>query len=298
LGLCLVVAAQACFASPFVTAAAAEPVHCDIAVAGGSAASLAAAITAAEADPALLVCLTDWTDWPGGQMTSGGVPAIDFGSFNARAENQPSSFRSAMASIPGSGFQWNPNSGTGSGSPGACSVSTKCYLPNVFIGAWVMPRLQRLPNLRVLLRTVVVNTTRDAQHRMTALTAVRRTIRPNASEWQQRLSVELPDWYSTDDSQYFTKEVLEIRAKVFIEATELADVLATSGLAFAQGIEVPAENSTTYEDCGQAQTLTFYMELLREGAQRLPPKEPPPPPGSDEGRSFAGSKKCPPSCKW
>ena len=137
-----------------VTAAAAELVHCDIAVAGGSAASLAAAVTAAEADPSLRVCLTDWTDWPGGQMTSGGVPAIDFGSFNARPENQPASFRSAMASIPGSGNQWNPNSNTGSGSPGACSVSTKCFLPNVFVATWVMPRLQRLPNLRVQARGI------------------------------------------------------------------------------------------------------------------------------------------------
>ena len=64
------------------TVATANIITCDIAVAGGSAASLAAALTAAEAAPELSVCLTDWTDWPGGQMTSGGVPAIDFGGIN------------------------------------------------------------------------------------------------------------------------------------------------------------------------------------------------------------------------
>jgi hypothetical protein len=80
---------------------AAEIVDCDIAVAGGSTASLAAAITAAEADPTLTVCYTEVTDWPGGQMTAGGVPAIDFGGFNGISENQPASFRDAMDSIPG-----------------------------------------------------------------------------------------------------------------------------------------------------------------------------------------------------
>ena len=53
-------------------AAASDAVECDIVVAGGSTASLAAAITAAEADRSLSVCLTEITDWPGGQMTAGG----------------------------------------------------------------------------------------------------------------------------------------------------------------------------------------------------------------------------------
>lgn len=39
------------------------PPRCDIVIAGGSTASLAAAITAAEAAPELQVCLTEPTDW-------------------------------------------------------------------------------------------------------------------------------------------------------------------------------------------------------------------------------------------
>ena len=38
-------------------------VHCDVVVAGGSTASLAAAITAATAAPNATICLTDPTDW-------------------------------------------------------------------------------------------------------------------------------------------------------------------------------------------------------------------------------------------
>lgn len=51
---------------------------CDIVIAGGSLASLAAAITAANASKSA-VCFLEATDWPGGQMTASAVPAIDFG---------------------------------------------------------------------------------------------------------------------------------------------------------------------------------------------------------------------------
>jgi hypothetical protein len=41
-----------------------DEVRCDIVVAGGSTASLAAAITAAEAAPELIICFPEITDWP------------------------------------------------------------------------------------------------------------------------------------------------------------------------------------------------------------------------------------------
>lgn len=69
-------------------------------------------------------------------MTAGGVPAIDFDGPNHFAENQPASFRDAMAAIPGDGHL--PNATHGSGSPGACKVSTKCYRPDTFVHDWVM----------------------------------------------------------------------------------------------------------------------------------------------------------------
>eukprot|EP00040_Diaphanoeca_grandis_P005538 m.33269 g.33269 ORF g.33269 m.33269 type:complete len:680 (-) comp16786_c0_seq1:136-2175(-) len=246
-----------------------KQIKCDIVVAGGSTASLAAAITAAEADASMAVCFTDFTDWPGGQMTAGGVPAIDFGGSNENPWNQPASFRDAMDSIPGNG---TPHTTTmGSGSPGACSVSSKCYLPNVLVEDWIMPRLARSPNLQVFLRTSITNTERDGSGNVVSITATQRTAKAGGpAEWSQRLSEELHDWYDPADSAAFTKQQLQFTAKVFIEATELGDVLATSGLRFAQGLEMPLENSTVYENCGQAQTLTFYMELLPEAP--VPPK--------------------------
>jgi hypothetical protein len=196
---------------------------CDVVVAGGSTASLAAAITAAEAAPELVVCFTEITDWPGGQMTAGGVPAIDFDGPNEQPENQPASFRSAMASIPGDGL--HHTGGMGSGSPGACSVSTKCYLPNVLVESWIMPRLSKSRNLKVFLRTAIVETHRDnASGAVLSVTAVQRQPRSGVPEWSARLSDELPDWYSRSDSPAFTKRVLTLTGKIFVEGTTTSPV--------------------------------------------------------------------------
>ncbi len=188
-----VVVGAAC--GPRLAAAAPADVACDIVIAGGSTASLAAAITAAEAAPELTVCFTEITDWPGGQMTAGGVPAIDFDSANESPDNQPASFRDAMRFIPGDGHPHNDTDG--SGSPGACSVSTKCYPPDDFVRNWVGPRLARTAgqNLKVFLRTAIVGADRDAGNgTLLALHAVQRTPTAAVPEWSQRLSDELTDW--------------------------------------------------------------------------------------------------------
>ena len=264
----------------------ARNITCDIVVAGGSTSSLAAAITAAEAAPELSVCFTEITDWPGGQMTAGGVPAIDFGGPNSNSANQPASFRSAMDSIPGDGAHHTAT--IGSGSPGACSVSTKCYDPAAFVRDWVRPRLQRSKNLQVFLRSAVVHTERDSVNgSVIAVHVVQRTPRPSTQEWSARLSEELSDWYDSSDSAAFTKELLVLRGRVFIEATELGDILATSGLPWLQGIETPFENSSTIDThCGQAATLTFYAQLLDSPAPAPSPTHPALPVGNGAGQPW------------
>ena len=221
-------------------------------------------------------------------MTAGGVPAIDFGGVhgNSIPENQPASFRSAMASIPGTGSRHTAT--IGSGSPGACSVSTKCYDPAGFVRDWVTPRLKRSTNLHVFLRAAVVHTERNSTDgSVVAVHAIQRTPRPSSQEWSVRLSEELSDWYNPVDSDAFTKELLVLRGRVFIEATELGDVLATSGLPWLQGIETPFENSSTVDThCGQAATLTFYATLLASPAPAPSPSHPALPPGNDAGQPF------------
>lgn len=96
--------------SPDVTTAVSQyTARCDVVVAGGSTAALASAVAAARDNGQLHVCLTEPTDWLGGQMTSSGVPAFDFGPLDRRAEFQPRDFADLVSSL-------------GAGNPASCWV--------------------------------------------------------------------------------------------------------------------------------------------------------------------------------
>jgi UDP-N-acetylglucosamine:LPS N-acetylglucosamine transferase len=53
--------------------------NCDVIIGGGSLSAIAAGI--ASASNGVLTCLIEPTDWIGGQLTSSGVPAVDFAWF-------------------------------------------------------------------------------------------------------------------------------------------------------------------------------------------------------------------------
>ena len=99
--------------------------ECDVIVAGGSTAALAAALTSAR--EGALTCLLEPTDWVGGQITAGGVPAIDFawhsvgslpvGAIAKNPANLPAEFVGWMDAI---------------GNPGSCWVSKNCFRPDAF----------------------------------------------------------------------------------------------------------------------------------------------------------------------
>lgn len=83
--------------------------RCDILIVGGSTAAFAAAIAAAddlkEDDLSTVICLTEPTDWLGGQLTSSLISAIDFGKHNRDKDHLPSSFVEMLTSI---GWPGNP----------------------------------------------------------------------------------------------------------------------------------------------------------------------------------------------
>jgi len=263
-------------------ARAAEP-PCDVLVAGGSLASLAAAVAAANATRALSpsapasVCLLEITDWLGGQATASGTSAIDFGeTFNDFPANLPRVFAEALTS---------PGLGNGTHNPGGCTVSKKCFLPSHFV-AWADALVATLPNLRVYRSTAVTAVSRDvATGRVTGITAVLRTpTAAHASGWDRLLSAALPDWYSPADSAFFTKETLVFDVPergVVVEGTEFGDVLLLGALGVTQGgEEVEAAPSPARESCGQATTVCFWTSWDESAA----PTPDPWPRGSDGGQ--------------
>ena len=258
---------------------------CDVLIAGGSLASLAAAVAAANASLSLSpsspqsVCLLEITDWLGGQATASGTSAIDLG---ATWANFPDNFPAAFAQ-----FLTSPPLGPASHNPGGCTVSTKCFLPLLFV-AWADALVASLPNLRVYRSTAVAGVSRDAASgRLTGLDAVRRTpAAAHAGGWDRLLSAALPDWYSGADSAFFTKEALSLpltQSGVVIEATEFGDVLLLGGLDVAQGAErAEADGGDAEQACGQATTLCYWTAWRAEAA----PAPDPWPAGSDGGIPF------------
>ncbi|KAK6169236.1 hypothetical protein SNE40_020321 [Patella caerulea] len=251
-------------------------VSCDVIIAGGSTASLGAAIASARRNPDVTICLTEPTDWLGGQMTSSGVSAIDFGNYNKKAEFQSAAFAEMMNSLGGEE------------NPGRCWVSIKCYLPRDLVEGWIHKTVTALPNLKIYYNTVIKSV--DKLERMIiSVEAIRRTINPPFHPWTTRLSDELPDWYSTDESEYYSKEIINFIPKfprqypIVIEATEYGDVLALSEASYRIGVESPEEESnTTIENCGQCVTFPFFMIAYNTTA----PKQDVPNPGGSY--SFTG----------
>ena len=247
----------------------AAAIECHVTIAGGSLSGVAAALAAADADAALQVCLLELTDWPGGQATSGGTSAIDFGATSAA---WPANLPRGLAAILSS-----PAFGAGDANLAQCTVSTKCFLPETLVGA-LRREFALRANLRVFLSTAVVGVARSAgSGRITQLTAVQRTPAPGTAGYEANLSAALPDWYSAAPSAAFSKALLTFAVPpggVVVEATEFGDVLVLSGVRVAQGVEAPLENSTGYDQaCGQATTVPFWQSW---GSAPAPDPDPTP----------------------
>jgi len=258
----------------------ASTLDCDVIVAGGTTAALATALTAAR--EGAQTCLLEPTDWPGGQLTAGGVPAIDYawhtvGSFAVGAvakdpKNLPAEFVAWMGRL---------------GAPAVdCSVSKDCYEPLTLLANSILPAISGAVNLRVLKNTVVkrvATASAGGRTRITTLTAVRRTPRASVAwgGYDARLSADMADWYSTADSARYTKEVITLGSAraggpVVVDATELGDVLVLSGAPYLQGVEV-ADGSTTpaSDTCGQAFVYPFVMRMeASDVADALPASAP------------------------
>jgi hypothetical protein len=241
---------------------------CEVIVAGGSTAALAAALASAREQR--LTCLLEPTDWPGGQMTSSGVSAIDFshitsnglplGRESQREENLETTFYKWMKSL--------------TGNPGACWVSDKCYEPAPFVEKNITPTIEAEQFLKVYLNTVVKSVeTKD--RRIIAVKAIQRT--PVTGKGYERyFSEDISDWYSTENSKNFTKTVfnfkgsIETQMPIVIDATEFGDVLVLSGSPWLQGTEDADGSLNNNDTCGQATVYPIAAVLNSEPVSEGP----------------------------
>ncbi|TWU23654.1 FAD-dependent oxidoreductase [Bythopirellula polymerisocia] len=259
----------------------AEPVELndfDVVIAGGSTAAFAAAL--ASANSGAKTALLEPTDWIGGQLTSSGVPAVDeawhtildvetkepllnVAKIARDPRNITPSFRKSLEDIADCGDCW---------------VSRFCFRPKLYLEQQLLPLQHEAgENLTVFLETVVKQVEVDAESgQILSLTAIRRAPAEKlAAKGYDRLpSEDLPDWYSPEPSERFSKEVLRFgshngRPPVFVDATEWGELLALSGADYLLGAEDSEGEPNGHDHCGQATVFCFVQELHTRPQQQM-----------------------------
>ena len=211
---------------------------CDLLIVGGGTGGVAAAIAAARYG--IDVCLTEETDWLGGQFTSQGVSALDehehiehFGgtaSYYEFRERIRSHYR-AMAQYPAAADEFNP---------GRCWVSKLVFEPKVasrIVGEMLDPG-RKSGRLTTFFRTKAFAVTRDGD-RITSVSC---------------LNLD-------------TKEPTTFEPRFVIDATELGDLLPLGDVDHVIGAESTTETGEPgahprghQNDCVQSYTYTFALE--------------------------------------
>lgn len=264
---------------------AANQTDCDVIVLGGTTAAFAAAITAADNLKAgEVVCLTEPTNWLGGQLTSSGVPAVDFAHHDVEmgelGKVKLSDATRDTAAMTKHFARWMTQLGPVAGrkvvfpSPPTCWVSVRCFLPSN-----ILPSIDSLAatyeasgRLRVFKNTVV-KSIKTERNLIKSVTVIQNT---SVGTPPLRLSDQVLDWYKTTDTPQFRKKVMVLAAPqkklqsgadyfpVVIDATEWGEGLVLSGSNFLQGIErndsAPIGQGSQ-ETCGQAIVYPLALKL-------------------------------------
>lgn len=242
-------------------------VDCDILVVGGGLAGVATAYEALKAGHT--VCLTEITDWIGGQVSSQGTSALDERPTQRSLLYFPQGYLEMRRRII---------ERYGGKEPG-CWVSAVCFLPRD--GHEILMdmlkeaakagkgRLRFFPNTVVKdLQIQPVGSGRQIQ----AVRGIQHTPAPGAPALNTYpLSQTIADSYNEQDSALFKKKILRFIPPPsgkwqVIEATETGELLALADLPHRLGVDAlsytnpSASSSTAYPYCPQAYTYTFAMQ--------------------------------------
>jgi hypothetical protein len=199
-------------------------VSCDVLIAGAGMGGVGAALAASRHNKT--ACLTEETDWVGGQATAAGVSALDENKFIeiSGGTRQYYDFRRRIRQASG-----------GKSNPGGCYVSALCFEPRV--GVDVLDRMLREAQVRVFLRTQVIAVNRRGNRIESALV------------WQLD-----------------KRQPLRFRAGYVLDATEMGDLLPLAGIPYVVGSEAQSDTREPHAAekpspaCVQSFTYPFAIE--------------------------------------
>jgi hypothetical protein len=215
---------------------------CDVVILGGGLGGSAAALTSSQT--AGRVCMTEPTNWVGGQMTSQGISAFDDNEW-IETTGATRSFRVLRQKIRDYYAPMLREGVTADSTlnPGLCWVSYECSeatVDHAMLLSMLEPYVHR-GKLLILLRTAPVAVQRRG-NRIQDVTVY----------------------------HFASRRFLRLRGTVFIDATELGEFLPLAGADFVTGAESRAEtgepDAPLQADPSAAQSFTYPFILERGGS--------------------------------
>jgi hypothetical protein len=224
-----------------------ETITCDLLIAGAGAGGFAAALRASERGHT--VCLTEESSWIGGQITAGGVSALDENRFIEFAGGTRNYYqmrdrirdyyrRNYPLTLAARAWE-NLN-------PGSCYVSPLCFEPKAGVKVLEDMLAPHRTRIQLLLRTKVFSLD------------VNESVIRSALAWQ-----------------YDQKQTIRIQPKFVLDATELGDLLPLAGVPYVVGSEARSETGEPHaaaeanRACVQSFTYPFAIDVRPSENHRI-----------------------------
>lgn len=268
------------------TRAASEVWECDVVVVGGSLGGVAAASGAMR--QGAKTCLIELTPWLGGQISSGGVSAVDESLAMRAKENYSKSwidFKQLIKQQPVELPAWSNTAADAKVADiNSCWVGKLCFPPKA--GTMAAEKLLQssstnTPGSRWSTSTAFKGAGFDSTGKqITAIYAVRRIPRDRNYMPKGRLSQELNSWYSWFDDKDFQKVPLRLQAPangrmIVIDATDTGELVGWAGIPQRLGSESKTTTGEIYAavkdnpQCTQAFTYPFVLAIRDDGGQAV-----------------------------
>ncbi|NET05461.1 MAG: FAD-dependent oxidoreductase [Merismopedia sp. SIO2A8] len=253
-----------------------ETVECEILVIGGGLAGAAAAYEGVLAGST--VCLTEITDWVGGQVSSQGTSALDERPTQRSRLFFPRGYLELRQRIERKYKQLNP---------GDCWVSKSCFLPRdahkLLFDILQDAAKRGKGTLKWFPSTVVkeLEYNSTGQQIEGAIAIKHQPVEGTSPLNTYTLSQTIEDWYQYEDSPRFEKTILRFIPQpnspqgnlpnwYVIDATETGEIIALADVPYRLGIDPrshlePSSSSASGDPyCTQGFTYTFAMEQTEE----------------------------------
>jgi hypothetical protein len=229
-------------------------VSCDVLVVGGGTGGVAAALAAAAGGHS--VCLTEETNWVGGQLTAQGVAALDENK-DTESGGATASYlklRDTIRAYYQQHYKLSPAAAREKHfNPGNCWVSGLCFEPAVALGAIqsMLKPYQSSGLLRIFVRTKAISVERGGS-RVTSVLAYN---------------------FDTDVWNSF-------HARYVLDATETGDLLPLAGAQYVTGAEARRETQEPHArpeeaDPAESQSFTYTFVLTRSSNEKHQLPKPP-----------------------